>query len=241
MIITKYTLPAPLSVPIKLALVCDLHNGRYEKLVAAIEREAPDAVCVAGDFLDRRESTERGFAFLSDAAKKRPIFVSLGNHEMKSALSREALAARIAQTGAVLLDNESIRCGELLIGGLSSGYAPEQKQGRWRRTPPPDTAFLDRFSREAGAKLLLCHHPEYYDEYLASRHTGYVFCGHAHGGQWRFFGRGVFAPGQGLFPRYTAGLYHSRLIVSRGLCQTNRYIPRLFNPRELVFLILAPK
>lgn len=241
MIISHYTLPCELSAPVKIAQVADLHNGRYEKLLGAIEGEECDLVLVTGDFLDRRESTARGFAFLEASARKWPTFVSLGNHEMKSGLSRRELASQIEKTGATLLDNACVRVGDLLIGGLSSGYAPAGKQGRWRRTPPPDVSFLDRFSAERGAKVLMCHHPEYYDEYLASRHTGYIFSGHAHGGQWRFFGRGIFSPGQGLFPRYTAGLYHGRLLVSRGLCQTNRFIPRIFNPRELVIATLAPR
>ena len=58
--------------------------------------------------------------------------------------------------------------------------------------------------------------------------------GHAHGGQWRLFGRGVFAPDQGLFPKYTSGVHEGRLVISRGLSNTVTPIPRLFNSRELV-------
>ena len=239
--ITRYTLKAPLQKPLMLALVADLHNGRYEGLLSALTSASPDAVCVVGDFLDRREKVARGFSFLAASAQKWPPFVSLGNHEMKAGMPRAALAARIRETGAQLLDNESTRLGELTLGGLSSGYAPADKQSKWKPAPTPDLAFLDAFSAIPGAKVLLCHHPEYYDPLLASRHTGVVLSGHAHGGQWRIFGRGVFAPGQGLFPRYTAGLYHGRLLVSRGLCQTNRFIPRICNPRELMMVTLSPE
>lgn len=239
--ITHYHIPAPLSQPIRVAQVADLHNGDGKDLLAALAEFSPDILAVTGDFLDRRERVARGFDFLSQAAERWQTLVSLGNHEMKAGMSRAELAARVGETGATLLDNESIRIGELLVGGLSSGYTTEDRQGRWRRTPAPDLAFLDRFAREEGAKLLLCHHPEYYDEYLAPCDTGLVLAGHAHGGQWRLFGRGVFAPGQGLFPRYTAGLYHGRLLVSRGLCRTHRYIPRLFNPRELPLITLVPQ
>lgn len=241
MTVTHITHPAALSRPVRVALVADLHNGEYAAILSALSEFSPDIVAVTGDFLDRRTKTERGFAFLTDCACRYPTLVSLGNHEMKAALDRKSLSARIRETGATLLDNESTRVGELLVGGLSSGYTPSERQGRWRKTPAPDTAFLDAFSAAHGAKLLLCHHPEYFDEYLAPRDTGLVLAGHAHGGQWRFFGRGVFAPGQGLFPRYTSGLYHGRLYVSRGLCKTHRYIPRLFNPRELTLITLVPE
>lgn len=239
---TRYTLPVRgLAEKMKIAQVSDLHNGSFDRLLASLDAAAPDLVCVTGDFLDRPQKTSRGFAFLCALAERFPTFVSLGNHEMKVGLSREALAARITQTGATLLDNESVFFRDLLIGGLSTGYAPAAQQGRLKTTPTPDLSFLDRFAAAAAPKLLLCHHPEYYEPYLRQRDIPLILSGHAHGGQWRLFGRGIFAPGQGLFPRYTSGLYDGRLIVSRGLCTTHRYIPRLFNSRELVLLTLTPE
>lgn len=239
---TCYTVPLRgLSRKMKIAQVSDLHNGRFDRLLALLDAASPDLVCVTGDFLDRKTRTERGFAFLSASATRYPTFVSLGNHEMKTGLFRGDLATRIEKTGATLLDNTSTSFQGLLIGGLSSGYAPGEKQGRWKTTPPPDPSFLDRFVAADAPKLLLCHHPEYYEPYLCRRAIPLILSGHAHGGQWRIFGRGIFAPGQGLFPRYTSGLYDGRLIVSRGLCQTHRYIPRLFNSRELVLLTLLPE
>ena len=68
-----------------------------------------------------------------------------------------------------------------------------------------------------------------------------VFCGHAHGGQFRLPGvGGLYAPGQGVFPKYTAGLYTmeaTTMIVSRGL--GNSLFPlRLHNFPELVAVTL---
>ena len=85
-------------------------------------------------------------------------------------------------------------------------------------------------------RLLLCHHPEYYPDYIRGTDIELTVSGHAHGGQWSIFGRGVFAPGQGLFPKYTAGVYDGgRLVVSRGVTNTVR-IPRFFNPTEIVVI-----
>ena len=70
-----------------------------------------------------------------------------------------------------------------------------------------------------------------------------VFSGHAHGGQFRlpFLGRGLVAPGQGLFPRYTEGVHErngTTMIISRGL--GNSVIPvRLFNQPEIVCVKLV--
>ena len=63
----------------------------------------------------------------------------------------------------------------------------------------------------------------------------------AHGGQWRFFGRGVFAPGQGLFPKYTSGIYkgeHGKLLVGRGLGDSHKFPPRIFNRTEVIIVTL---
>jgi predicted MPP superfamily phosphohydrolase len=84
-------------------------------------------------------------------------------------------------------------------------------------------------------KILLCHHPEYYERYLKDKSIDLTVSGHAHGGQWRFFGKGVFAPGQGIFPRYTSGVYDGKLVVSRGL-KPARIIPRFFNAPEVVII-----
>lgn len=63
--------------------------------------------------------------------------------------------------------------------------------------------------------------------------------GHAHGGQFRIpFVGGVFAPAQGFFPRYDAGLYlqgQSAMVVSRGIGQS--VIPVRLNNRPEIVLI----
>ena len=84
--------------------------------------------------------------------------------------------------------------------------------------------------------MLLCHHPEYYEKYLKDRPIDLIVSGHAHGGQWRFFGRGVLAPGQGLFPKYTYGVHDDRLVIGTGLKKGSVLIPRLFNSPEVVFI-----
>jgi predicted MPP superfamily phosphohydrolase len=67
-----------------------------------------------------------------------------------------------------------------------------------------------------------------------------VLSGHAHGGQIRIFGQGLFAPGQGILPRYTAGLHDGRLLISRGMAN-HTIIPRLFNPPEMLTVELKRK
>ena len=88
--------------------------------------------------------------------------------------------------------------------------------------------------------MLLCHHPEYYPKYIKDLPVDLTLSGHAHGGQWRLFGRGAYAPGQGIFPKYTAGVYENRLLVSRGL--GNLYIvPKINNPPEILKIKISSK
>ena len=61
--------------------------------------------------------------------------------------------------------------------------------------------------------------------------------GHAHGGQIRVSGRGVFSPGQGLFPRYTYGVVDGRMVISAG-AGNPVHLPRWGNPCEVLRITL---
>ena len=102
----------------------------------------------------------------------------------------------------------------------------------------PNEAAMRSFQELSndGLKLLLCHHPEYIPE-VSALGMDLVVCGHAHGGQWRIFGRGVYAPGQGIFPKYTSGVHNKNCVISRGLGD-HTSVPRIFNDNELVIITL---
>ena len=90
-------------------------------------------------------------------------------------------------------------------------------------------------------KILMSHRPELIDIYAANN-IDLVFCGHAHGGQFRIpFVGGIYAPNQGFLPKYTSGLtlkISTSMVVSRGL--GNSVIPvRIFNRPELVVVTLS--
>jgi predicted MPP superfamily phosphohydrolase len=145
---------------------------------------------------------------------------------MKRSYTEENLQ-RIKDSGVELLIDRYIIRGGIAFGGLASGLILEDHV--------PDLAFIEAFSRLSEPKVLLCHHPEYYEPYVKNLPIELTLSGHAHGGQWRFFGRGVYAPGQGLFPKYTSGMHEGRFIISRGLKRTF-FPPRIFNPTEIVII-----
>lgn len=214
-----YKVKAPVADSVRFAFVSDLHGAPNGPVIEAIKKGEPDAVLVCGDFTHSVRVREPGLSFLRLSAETFPTFVSFGNHEKDS----KTAPADVEKTGAVPLCDRFIRFGGVLIGGLTP-------RGR-----DPDAAFLERFSREDGFRLLLSHYPHYYGDIIKKYPVDLTLSGHAHGGQWRFFGRGIIAPGHGLFPKYTSGFYDGgRLFVGRGIGNRTPF-PRINNPPEVVF------
>jgi predicted MPP superfamily phosphohydrolase len=100
--------------------------------------------------------------------------------------------------------------------------------------------MFEGFPSSEKFSILLCHHPEYYPKYLKDKNIDLILSGHAHGGQIRLFGRGLFAPGQGILPKYDGGAFDNRLVVGRGLANT-AFVPRFFNRREIVCVDIETK
>jgi predicted MPP superfamily phosphohydrolase len=200
--------------------------------------------------------------FLTHCSKIAPTFVSFGNHE--AVLDEDDLAL-VNSSGVTILDNTFQRFNSgVVIGGLTAGHVINYRQykaswirthGRTERYPSRsvgnmphwfhvDAEWLNDFERQDGYKIFLNHHPEYWnlrEPYLSEREIDLVLSGHAHGGQIRFFNKGLYAPGQGFFPKYTRGVWtgkNGKLVISAGLCNTSAIIPRIFNPTEIVYVNL---
>jgi len=212
-----------LEKPLLLAVVSDLHNEPYEDIFPLIADA--DALLVPGDITNRyRQETGVGLAFLTDAARRMPTFFSLGNHEAKQQKYRK-LRSELEKTGAQILINRHVRFGEVVIGGW---YDPSVVREPER---------LSAMEREEGVKILLCHKPEEYMQRMRGRNFDLVVAGHAHGGQIRVLGQGLYAPGQGILPKYTKGVYDGRMIVSAGAGNPAR-MPRWWNPCEVLLIHL---
>lgn len=54
--------------------------------------------------------------------------------------------------------------------------------------------------------ILICHCPEVLDTSLADEKFDLVLSGHAHGGQVRIGGQGLWSTSQGFLPKYTSGV-----------------------------------
>ena len=131
-----------------------------------------------------------------------------------------------------MADNRYVNVSsDLYIGGISSGRNYHDK----RASQKPDISFILEFEKVSGFKILLSHHPEYYVPLLKDKDIDLIISGHAHGGQIRIGNQGLFAPGQGLFPKYTSGIHDGKLVVSRGISGTELF-PRINNKPEIVYI-----
>lgn len=240
MVITRYKIKGP---PMRIAVVADLHGRFSTELIDALKAEKPDIIACPGDLATvgeyddrlvdperrekRLETQDGALEFLREAVKIAPTFASRGNHEWGV---DDVYRNAVKSTGAVLLENEWTEYSPgVFIGGLTS--AKRYGLGEvTEKTPMPDTEWLK--DCPDGYKILLSHHPEYYD--LVEPYADLILSGHAHGGQARLFGHGLFAPGQGFFPRYSKGIY-GKMCVSAGLTNTT-WVPRINNPTELVIV-----
>ncbi len=239
---TTYRLPSPVGYGLTIAVASDLHGNDPAEALEQLRNAAPDLILVPGDLMDDkalRDPNASGYTFLAECADIAPTFYSLGNHELACYHKgnpwrhpiplplTEEIRERIAATGVTLLENESTEWNGIAICALSSGINGAENK--------PDLEALESFEDLSKSRILLCHHPEYFIPYIKDTGIELTVSGHAHGGHWRFFGHGVYAPGQGLFPKYTAGVIEERCVISRGLGDHTR-IPRICNRPELVVI-----
>lgn len=215
--------------------ISDLHNACFgqnnKKLIHHIELLEPEIIVITGDIIDSNHTNSSvAVDFVSEIAKKYPIYYVTGNHEYwLDELQRKELFAGIRDAGAVILNNEmasiDIDQDSITLIGLDDNNLNDT-------TLPSIMEQCDKNK----LTVVLAHEPQYIDQY-GNAGADLVLTGHAHGGQMilPFIGS-LIAPDQGFFPKYTDGQYKKKdtsMYVCRGL--GNSVIPvRLFNYPEIV-------
>ena len=252
-----------ISSPIRIALVTDLHSCYYGKdqqnLVRAIEEQNPDLLLLGGDIFDDNIDDTNTEIFLREIEGKYPTYYVTGNHEYWSKTSDfDNKMAILEKYGVTILNNEfkiiEINGQYINLCGVDDPDVYMFNKGIDKRSDAyldgksqTERNFIINLSTVSKAQdsgyftVLLSHRPEYFEEY-AARGFGLVLSGHAHGGQWRIPAllNGLYAPDQGIFPKYVGGRYDKNdttMIVSRGLARETTFpIPRIFNRPELVIV-----
>ena len=215
--------------------ISDLHDKSFGKgqsrLVKKIRGLSPDIIVVTGDIIDKRKNSMAGaLSFMEQAVKIAPVYFVSGNHEENFAW-RIPMYAGFSDLGVKILLNEKTvleKNGRTInLWGLRNldGYIP----------------CLKKIAGEKDAlNIVLSHRPDRFGIYEKSG-ADLVFTGHAHGGLIRLFGRGLFAPNQGFFPKYTSDAYvrgGTTMVVSRGLGHA-LFPQRFMNRPEIVEVVLG--
>lgn len=235
----RYTLVSrKVSKKVRIVQISDLHSCSYGKdmknLINAVDAAEPDIIVLTGDIFDNRTDNKNSDTLLKAIAKKYPCYYVSGNHEYWGNMW-DTLSRRAESLGITVLQGENVDIDGITICGASakSDIGDSVKVCA-------DNADADSFN------VLLAHFPEKIDFYRSFGKFDLVLSGHAHGGQWRLppFINGLYAPGQGLFPKYAGGRYDfddTTFIVSRGLSRTMEHFPRIFNNPELVVIDILPE
>lgn len=236
-----------LSGSIRIALVTDLHSCYYgkgqAKLISAIDAQKPDVILLGGDIFDDKRSDDLSETFLAGIAGRYPCYYVTGNHECWAGgesfrkkmeiLKKYGIPRLTGDVVSVPVGNAEVKiCGvddpDIVLVRAANAEA--------------ELFEVKKSISEEDYTILLTHRPELFETYV---NAGFdlVLTGHAHGGQWRIPGilNGLFAPDQGLFPKYAGGLFQKNkttMIVSRGLARESTPIPRFYNAPELVIIDL---
>ncbi|OEC03409.1 phosphoesterase [Lysinibacillus sphaericus] len=228
---------------LRIVQVSDLHDALFgnnqQKLIAKVKDTNPDYIFITGDVIDsNRYDLKQSLQAVKGLVELADVYYVLGNHEVASNKVSEIYEA-LSSLGVHVMANESTvleRDGErLAIIGIEDPLMGRSTEEMLELA----TAYVP----EEMLKLLLAHRPEVFSTYV-NQGIDLVFSGHAHGGQVRIPGMGgLVAPGQGLFPKFTAGFYEeerTKMVVSRGL--GNSSVPyRIFNLPEIIVMDLKKK
>ena len=227
---TRYKIKIDGAPSVKIVHLSDLHGKSFghgnARLINKVLKERPDFIAVTGDIIHLYTPKNKSVALDAVCSLKEvaPVLYVSGNHEMRNKGYR-FFRKDLMEAGAEVLDNVVTEANGITVVGLNCAFLKNDK--------------IFKITPEASPKILLAHEPHFFDKYAEA---GYdlVLCGHAHGGQWRipFTGRGLYAPGQGKFPKYTQGCHEkgkTKMIISRGL-GNSEFPLRLFNRPEIVVI-----
>ncbi len=225
---------------VRIVLLTDFHSSSYGKeqrvLIDTVNAQAPDVILFAGDIFEEVRPHKHSIELLERLGKSYPCYYVTGNHEEWSGES-DKIKEIIRSLGVTVLEGD----GEVRdLGGQSIRICGVDNSAGEKQL-----ADCVRMTGDGVFTVLMSHRPDLVGLY-SGKGFDLVVSGHAHGGQVRIPGilNGLYAPNQGLFPKYAGGRYlladgSTEMIVSRGLCKN--VLPRVFNRPEVVVIDIEPK
>ena len=224
-----------------IAQIADLHCAEYDsgnqKLLSMLREAKPDIIVFTGDTFDERHADKAPtLEFLRACAEIAPCYMVTGNHECAMVRTDYyALEEQIKDAGVRVLHDKAVTQEKDGAHITLLGMDDENFTGKLYAAEQ-----LRELADTDGFIVMLSHRPEYFERY-AHAQIDLTLSGHAHGGQFRLpLIGGLYAPGQGIFPKYVSGVFtyqNANMVVSRGIGQSS--FPLRFNNRpELVIITL---
>ena len=242
--VTKLDLDLPnIDKDIRIKHFADLHycssydDAKLEIIKRNIDEANPDYVCISGDLIDStnflvtdREKRNHLVNWLRELASVRPVFFSIGNHDISYLTSNgyrvecnEGFIREIADIpGLVILNNKIVyEDDNINIKGLIlpfKYYYTENRKEDLKKMLRILEEQKSRLSKLSSSKvnILLCHSPIYLtNEEVTKYIEGFdlVLCGHMHNGCIPPFldeifkgNRGIISPSKTLFPSNARGI-----------------------------------
>ena len=229
----------------RIVQVSDLHNTEMgdgnKKLLEMLKKAEPDVIVITGDLIDsRRTDIDVALRFVEQAVEIAPCYYVTGNHESRLTKQEyQEFENAICESGVHVLHGEEVI---LERDGHSISLAGIDDPSLMKRYQSGEASLssngLSKLFSNTEFRILLSHRPELFPIYVDAN-VDLIFSGHAHGGQFRFpFVGGIFAPNQGIFPAYDAGVFvegNTHMVVSRGI--GNSIFPLRFNNRPEVIAV----
>ncbi len=231
----------------RIVHLSDLHGkyfgGDNERLYTAVRAARPEYIFVTGDLVDRGTEDPNAYAAEVGAALSAiaPTYYVTGNHEWGHGNAAvRALKRTLRESGVTVLSNEFTylaRNGDtIVLAGIDdpNGYADQET--------PQELAQEVYAACGDPFWLLLAHRNDRFAREYSLLGADLTISGHGHGGIWRFpFVGGVFGTQRNLFPSHTAGFYSDNgasVFVSRGLGNSPKIVPRIFNRPQVAVITL---
>jgi predicted MPP superfamily phosphohydrolase len=207
------------ALPRRLVLLSDIHvagpdtpPARLARVVAMVNRLAPDIVLLAGDFISTKRAATRHYSLAESIRPLAAIRATtgavavLGNHDhwANAAVARRELR----RAGVTVLDNDALRLGPITLGGVDDDFTHHADVAR----------TVNRMKGLGGVPVLLSHSPDVFP--AMPGWIGLVLAGHTHCGQIVLPWFGPIATASRYGRRYVCGMVRSgsrTLIVTAGI------------------------
>lgn len=229
--------------PLKILLISDTHVAgpdmppeRLVRIVADLNRLKPDLVLIAGDLVSEKRiathiyTADEVVAPLAGLKAPLGVVVAPGNHDHW--FEPDALRGALERHGLRLLQNEAVKLGPLIVGGVDDDYSGHDDV-------PATLAAMDRLG--PGIPLILSHSPDIVP--LVKRPVAAIFAGHTHCGQIRFPFIGALTYVSRYGDRFACGDIRDggqRVFVGAGL-GTSLLPLRYLTPPDAWLITLEPK